>query len=283
VAAWSAGRWIERPWGRLRVWETGKGPPLLAVHGLGGSGRYWRGLADALGDRYRVIAPDLGGFGASDKPRSGYDRSFHLANLDAVVYACAPGERVTVAGHSLGAMLALLWTARDPSRVRALALAATPYPVPHHEWDPARWSGTRAIVPRTVAGTFRLLWPLVSLPVIATGRYPGAVVRDYGRQTFRSRGWTMWSLWSDPALVDELPSIEAIPVTLPVLLAHATDDGRVPAANVERWGRHLPQAEPRVVPEGGHQFLLRHGFEPLAGWLRALPEAPSDDAPTLAR
>lgn len=272
---------MRRPWGRVRVWEAGEGPPLLAVHGLGGSGRYWTGLTEALGDRFHVIAPDLGGFGASGKPRGDYDRAFHLANLDAVVEACAPGERVAVASHSLGSMLALVWAARDPSRVRALALAATPYPVPHHAWDPARWSGRRALVPRVVAGTFRLLWPLVSLPVIATGRYPGAVVRDYGRQTFRSRSRTLWSLWSDPSLAEELPGIEAIPTSVPVLLSHAADDRRVPAVNVERWRGHVPHAEACVVPDGGHQFLLRSRFEPLVTWLDAHRDASSDGAPTL--
>jgi len=59
------------------VWEAGEGPVILAVHGLGGSGRYWQGLADAAGDRFRIVAPDLGGFGTSDKPRPRDDRALH--------------------------------------------------------------------------------------------------------------------------------------------------------------------------------------------------------------
>jgi pimeloyl-ACP methyl ester carboxylesterase len=80
------GRDVRRPWGRMRVWEGGSGTPLLAVHGLGGSGRYFQRLASLVGDRFAVVAPDLAGFGASDKPGGeSYDRAFHHANLDAAL------------------------------------------------------------------------------------------------------------------------------------------------------------------------------------------------------
>src|SRR3712207_6485262 len=97
----------------MRVWEQGDGPTVLAIHGLGGSGRYWQGLADRTGERFCVVAPDLAGFGASSKPRdAAYDRAFHTADLDAVVEACRTSGEITVVGHSLGAMLALVWGAR---------------------------------------------------------------------------------------------------------------------------------------------------------------------------
>lgn len=270
----------------MRVWETGEGPPLLAVHGLGGGGRYWRGLADALGGRYHVVAPDLAGFGSSDKPKdAAYDRPFHLADLDAALAACVPDhdEPVAVVGHSLGAMLALLWSAQHVERVRALGLVATPYPVPGERWDPDAWRGPRATVLRGVAKAFRFAWPLLSLPVLLSGRYPGPVVRDFGRQTFRARTRSLYSLWSDPTLLDELPVIERLPPTLPVLLVHAVDDSRVPARNVGRWRRHVPHAEPLLLPEGGHQILLRTDFEPLAAWLRRVGDLPSPGGPTLGR
>jgi len=267
----------------MRVWDAGDGPPLLAIHGLGGSGRYWSGLADAVGERFRVVAPDLAGFGSSDKPRdASYDRAFHLADIDAVVAAYAGDEaRIAVAGHSLGAMLALVWSAHHVERVRALALVATPYPVPGERWDPNASRGPRATAIRAVAGGFRLAWPLLSLPVIASGRYPGPVVRDFGRQTLRARSRTLWAFWSDPTLRDEFAAIERIPPETRVLLAHAADDVRVPAANVERWRRHISHAEPLLVPEGGHQVLLRTRFRPLATWLDGVDDAPSPGAPTL--
>ena len=278
------GRWIERPWGRMRVWDAGQGAPVLAIHGLGGSGRYWGGLAERLGERFRVVAPDLAGFGASDKRRdAAYDRAFHLADIDAAVEACIGDGSIAVVGHSLGAMLALVWGARRADRVHALGLVATPYPVPSRGWDPNAWHGARGAVIRGVSGMFRLAWPVVSLPVIASGRYPGPVVRDFGRQTLRARSRTLYAFWSDPTLPDEFPAIERIPRETRVLLAHARDDQRVPAVNVERWHRHIPHAEPLLVSHGGHQVLLRTGFEPLAVWLERPGAPPSSTAPRLGR
>jgi pimeloyl-ACP methyl ester carboxylesterase len=270
----------------MRVWEAGDGAPLLAIHGLGGSGRYWAGLADRVGGRFRVIAPDLAGFGSSDKPRdASYDRAFHLADLDAAVGACiGDDEGIDVTGHSLGAMLALVWSAHHVSRVRAIGLVATPYPVPSERWvpdAPNALRGPRAAAIRALASAFRLAWPLLSLPVIASGRYPGPVVRDFGRQTLAARVRTLHAFWSDPTLAQEVRSIERIPSATRVLLAHARDDARVPAANVERWRRHIPHAEALVLPEGGHQVLLRTRFQPLATWLDAVDDAPSPGPPTL--
>lgn len=278
------GTWLERPWGRMRVWEQGEGMPLIALHGLGGSGRYWQGLADRVGERFRVVAPDLAGFGASGKPRHAtYDRAFHLADVDAVAHVFARATTIAVAGHSLGAMLALLWTARRASRVGALALVATPYPTPTERWHPHGWRGPRAAAIGAIAGGFRLAWPVLSLPVIATGRYPGPVVRDFGRQALSARIRTLYALWSDPTLADELPGIERISTRTRIALIHARDDARVPVADVDRWRAHLPHAEPLVQPDGGHQVLLRTRFEPVARWLTSLDDASSATTPTLSR
>jgi len=266
-----AGR-LEMPWGRLRVWRGGRGPVLLAIHGLGGSGRYWQGLEDLVGDRFTIVAPDLPGFGASDKPRRLYDRAFHLGALDAVAADLGP---VVVVGHSLGGVLAFLWAAAHPDRTRALNLSATPFPQPRPEWDPARWVGTRRLLPAAVGGVARVSWPLLSLPAQAFSKYPGAVVRDYGRQTMRSRSGTLWSLWSDPSLE---PEVRAAAVRLdegtPILLLHAADDRSVRAAALEGWTEVLPWAENETLPHGGHQFLLHQRFAPLGPWLSDLGARP---------
>lgn len=52
---------------RTHVRERGAGAPLLLLHGAGGPGP-WRPYQDALAQRFRVIAPDHPGFGASDRP-----------------------------------------------------------------------------------------------------------------------------------------------------------------------------------------------------------------------
>jgi pimeloyl-ACP methyl ester carboxylesterase len=263
-------RALDMPWGRMRLWEAGGGSTaVLALHGLGGSGRYWDGLAEALGDGFRVVAPDLGGFGGSTKPRERADRAFHQASLDALADQVLDGPALVV-GHSLGGVLGLLWAARRPAAVTGLVMTASPYPTPHPEWDPARWRGARGWAPRTVVATARATWPVLSLPIQAFGPYPAPVVRDYGRQSIRSRIWTLWSLWGDPSLETGVRS-SADEVTrrgTPVLLAHAADDRSVPPASLERWTAILPDAERLVIADGGHQVLLHHRFADVVPWLR---------------
>jgi pimeloyl-ACP methyl ester carboxylesterase len=256
---------IDLPWGRMRVWRGGRGPALLALHGLGGSGRYWQGLEDLVGDRFTVVAPDLPGFGSSDKPKVVYDRSFLLDAVEAVARDLGP---TVVVGHSLGGVLGFLWAARHPQRTRALNLSGSPFPQPRPDWDPARWVGVRRLAPAMVGGVARVTWPLLSLPAQAFSKYPGAVVRDYGRQTMRSRAWTMWSLWADPALHAELPDLAArLDPALPILLMHAADDRSVRPDAMDGWAGLLPMARRELAPEGGHQFLLHQRFAPLGPWL----------------
>src|SRR5207244_6058182 len=63
----------------LAVSVVGAGPPVVLLHGLAGSHRFWRPVARGLASRYRVIVPDLLGFGASPRPPGGYGPDDHVA------------------------------------------------------------------------------------------------------------------------------------------------------------------------------------------------------------
>ncbi|MER7444342.1 alpha/beta fold hydrolase [Micromonospora avicenniae] len=120
---------VELPGLRMayRVWGPADGRPLVALHGGGTTGATWSGLAGAL-DGVRTYAPDLRGSGATDRPgRYGLEllRDDVLAFLDALAL-----PRVTLLGHSSGAVAAYLLAQAHPERVAALVLAEPPPPVP---------------------------------------------------------------------------------------------------------------------------------------------------------
>jgi pimeloyl-ACP methyl ester carboxylesterase len=108
---------------RLRYAVGGDGPPLLLVHGLGGTVENWRGIAPALARTHRVLVPDLPGHGHSEA----LPDAPHLdAFVDAVV-AMAEAEGIESAawvGHSLGGTVALRAAVRRPESVRCVILAA---------------------------------------------------------------------------------------------------------------------------------------------------------------
>ncbi|HEY7660428.1 MAG TPA: alpha/beta hydrolase [Actinomycetota bacterium] len=256
------GRWLERPWGRERVWEAGDGAPVLAIHGLGGSGRYFERFAERVRG-HRVVAPDLAGFGWSDKPDIAYERSDHLESLDAAVNGL--DGPIVVVGHSLGGLFAALWAARDPGRVAALAILCAPFPAADgtQVWvrEPMLPAAARVAGP-----ALRTLARAIAVPVGIARGYPASVAADYARQTFRSRGRTMWSALYDPSVLDDLERIRGIDGAMPILVEHAEQDQTVRVDAHAKWTDLLPSAERRIV-SGGHQVQLHEGFASLAGWI----------------
>jgi pimeloyl-ACP methyl ester carboxylesterase len=117
------GRWVEGPAGRLFVHTAGEaGTPLLLVHGLAGNGAQWQAQLAGLGGRCRVVAPDLRAHGRSEAP-AGADYAIGDYAADVLAVADALGlARFVLAGHSLGAAVAVEIAAAHPDRVLALGL-----------------------------------------------------------------------------------------------------------------------------------------------------------------
>jgi pimeloyl-ACP methyl ester carboxylesterase len=110
-------------------------PPLVLVHGLGGSHLNWVHVAPVLAHHRRVVALDLVGFGLTP---SGGRSSDVRANADLVgrfVDEVVGGPAVLV-GNSMGGMVSLLLAARTPERVAGLVLVDPSLPVPGHRPDP---------------------------------------------------------------------------------------------------------------------------------------------------
>lgn len=119
---------------RLHVVEAGAGPLVLLVHGFPEFWWCWRHQLVALADAgYRVVAPDLRGYGASDKPPRGYDPMTLAADLAGLVRAL--GERdAMVVGHDWGGHLGWTLAAIHPRVVRSLVVLSDPHPL---RWLPA--------------------------------------------------------------------------------------------------------------------------------------------------
>jgi haloalkane dehalogenase len=110
---------------RLGYREAGDGPAVLLVHGWPTSSLLWRGVLPAIARTNRVVAIDLPGFGASDKPLAGrYDFPDFEDAIDGLLDHLGI-ERVALAGHDLGGPVVVHWALARPGRVTALALLNT--------------------------------------------------------------------------------------------------------------------------------------------------------------
>jgi pimeloyl-ACP methyl ester carboxylesterase len=110
---------------RIRYIDSGRGPAVLFLHGLGASMYAWRkSLAPIRAAGFRVIALDNRGFGFSDKPPTGYDNAayarFTVALLDSLHLADA-----VLVGHSMGGAIAAEVALEHPARVRGLVLVGS--------------------------------------------------------------------------------------------------------------------------------------------------------------
>lgn len=243
---------------RLRHAVAGDGPPLVLVHGLGGTIENWRALAPALAERHRVVVPDLPGHGRSE-PLAGSPDLDAFAEAALAAVAEEGGGSAVWIGHSLGGLLGLRAAALHPEAVRGLVLAAAAGP---SSTSPA------AHVALTSLGLLQ----------------PGKLIAPFRRSWSRSRvgrhaafGW--WGVADPDALEPELaeaflvgpsrhtntrlagrallgsdPRGELDRVACPVLLLWGAADNWVPLADGMEYARRL-HAPLRAIAGCGHLLI----------------------------
>ncbi|HEY0787063.1 MAG TPA: alpha/beta fold hydrolase, partial [Thermoanaerobaculia bacterium] len=106
----------------FRVRTGGRGTPVVLLHGLSGSTRWWDRTFEALARAHAVAAVELIGFGSNRSLPLPFDESVALL---ARWLGTAYGEPVHLVGHSMGGQLAIEAAARAPDRVASLTLVAS--------------------------------------------------------------------------------------------------------------------------------------------------------------
>ncbi|RKT86749.1 Pimeloyl-ACP methyl ester carboxylesterase [Saccharopolyspora antimicrobica] len=106
---------------RVHYTTAGSGPGLVLLHGWPQTSHCWRKLIPELARTHTVIAPDLRGYGRTDKPRDGYDKRTMAADMAELVAALG-FDSVSVVGHDRGARVAHRWGLDRPDQVDRLAL-----------------------------------------------------------------------------------------------------------------------------------------------------------------
>ncbi|GLW63539.1 hydrolase [Actinomadura rubrobrunea] len=155
---------------RLHYVAGGAGEPLVLVPGWPETWWEYRKVMPALAERYRVIAVDLRGMGGSSKPAGGFDKKTMAADIRALARRLGH-ERINIAGHGIGSMVAFAHAANHPEATRRLALLNTTHidesyydfriMPPPDEPPPHRWWLAFNIVPdfpvKLLAGRYRLM------------------------------------------------------------------------------------------------------------------------------
>lgn len=108
----------------VHLHEAGEGPPVLLLHGWPQDALCWRYVMPLLADRYRVIAPDMRGFGASDAPGRGYNGETLGADAIALLDALEI-ERAHMIGHDWGGFAMFAAAIAAPQRIASMVVLNT--------------------------------------------------------------------------------------------------------------------------------------------------------------
>jgi pimeloyl-ACP methyl ester carboxylesterase len=114
-------RFVDANGVRLHYLAAGKGAPVVLLHGYAQNSHMWRPLISELAKTRFVIAPDLRGFGQSEKPAGGYDKKTMAQDIHALVAALGLGK-VRLAGHDIGLMVAYAYAAQYPAEIERIVL-----------------------------------------------------------------------------------------------------------------------------------------------------------------
>ncbi len=106
---------------RYHTYGDGHGPPLLLVHGLAGSGLWWKHNVDVFAQHFTVYVVELTGYGTNRAWRPLRLRA--AADCLASLIASTPGDRADIVGHSMGGHISVHLAAQYPERVDRLVLA----------------------------------------------------------------------------------------------------------------------------------------------------------------
>ena len=112
---------------RIFYRRMGAGEPVVLLHGFPQTSFAWRKVMPLLAERHTVVAPDLRGCGASDRPDGGYEKRTVAAEIRGLVRQLELGP-VTLVGHDVGMMVAYALACSFPDEVRRLVLIEAALP-----------------------------------------------------------------------------------------------------------------------------------------------------------
>jgi epoxide hydrolase 4 len=255
----------------LRILEAGEGEVVLLLHGFPQAAEAWlRQLPALAAAGYHAVAPDLRGYGGSDRPHGVSSYALPRLVADAVGLLDALGARqAAVVGHDWGGAVAWALAARHPERVRRLVVVNAPHP--------ARFRQLLRTRDQLVRSWYALFFQLPFLPELLLRRNRFAALRGVFRRGARTPD--VFSRDEVEAYLSALRPPGALTAALnyyramgrDALLRRRGGGSRVEVPTLLAWGEQDPHLSPRNA-EGLERWVphLRvHRFPRATHWVPA--------------
>jgi pimeloyl-ACP methyl ester carboxylesterase len=239
---------------RVHFRLRGSGEPVVLLHGWGQTSLSFAGIMPALERRFRVLAPDLPGFGFSESPPAAWS-SAEYAGVVASLIENAGFERADVLGHSFGGKVAVALASSRPELVRRLVLVA---------------AGVQSR-----ARGYAIARKLASLAPPLRDRILGWARDRYGSEDYKAAGELRPTFVK---VVNEDWRTELKSLRSPLLLVYGERDADVPLGVAREALAEAPNAELVVIEGAGHFPFLDDSdrfLDVVTRFLTAAEEAPS--------
>ncbi len=240
------------------VHDLGQGAPVLLIHGSGpgvSAWANWRLVMPALAQTRRAIAPDMVGFGFTDRPHGiAYDMDAWVQQAIDLMDELDI-ERADVIGNSFGGALSLALAIRAPQRVRRLVLmGSVGVPFPITPGLDAVWGYTPSFENmRRITDVFAYDRTLVT-DELAQLRYEASIQPGF-QESFGAMFPAPRQRWVD-AMASPEAAIRALPHE--TLLVHGREDQVIPLATSLTLADWIPNSQLHVFGHCGHWTQIEH-------------------------
>lgn len=238
---------------KLNFLERGSGQPLLLVHGFPLDHSMWAGQMDDLAGQYRVVAPDLCGFGQSDVRTGTVTMSQMADDLAALLAALSITVPISLCGLSMGGYVAWQFALRHRQRLARLILCDTRAVADSPAAAAGRLKTAEKVLAEGASVVAEAMLPKLFAP--ATWAAQPQVVEATRQVMLRtSREGIAAALRGMAERPDVTPQLQNIDV--PTLVVCGEHDGISPPAEMREIARQLPQATYVEIAGAGHMAPL---------------------------
>jgi len=226
--------------------RSGRGSPLLLLHGYPVDHSIWHEVAGLLGSTFDVVLPDLRGFGGSSAPGEDYGMAEMAADLVGLLDHLGLG-RVSIAGHSMGGYIALAFARAYPERVAGLGLVSSQTRADPPDRREGRLATARQVAEQGVG---------FIADSMAAKLSPDARVQSLCAELIRQQhpAGIMGALKAMAGREDTTSFLAT--VAYPVCVLHGTADDLIPVERAREVKAVLPAARLIEFPAGGHMLMM---------------------------
>lgn len=232
----------------LAYTDVGTGPPIVLIHGYPFNRSLWTEQTEALNSKYRVVAPDLRGFGESDSSEGTATMARMAEDVAALMDALAI-EQAVIGGLSMGGYVALAFARMFPARVKALVLADTRAQADTEEGKQTRHQQAEKALSEGMAGIADAMLPKLLTPDTVSKR-PELVKRVRDMMLKTKPGGAAAALLGMAERDDQTEFISSIRV--PALILVGREDAITPVADSEKMQSQIEGSRLVVIENAGH-------------------------------